>query len=53
MPQLAQAQWDIISRRRSNSSPVWGTMKDIPTGSPVDGEAKVIASLSAASCCIS
>ena len=53
MPQLAQAQCDIISRRRSRSSAVRGTMKEIPTGSPVAGEAKVIASLSVASCCIS
>src|SRR5437879_2091642 len=37
MPQLAQAQWAIMVRRRSRSATLWGIRNDRPTGSPVVG----------------
>ena len=50
MPQLSQAQLVIMIRRRSRSS---ADHDDRPTGSPEDGDSKVISSLVAGSCCMS
>ena len=42
MPQVASIQILTISRRRIRSSTERGSMKDRPTLSPLDGDAKVI-----------
>ena len=38
IPHVARAHSSIITRRRSSSSRVFGTMKDRPTRSPLVGE---------------
>src|SRR5437879_799172 len=53
IPHVARAQCDIMTRRRSSSSRVRGTMKDRPTRSPLVGDTYVMSSRRAASCCIS
>ena len=53
IPQLAHAHLVIISLLRTRSSIVLGMRNDSPTGSPVVGEANVISSRSAGSCCMS
>jgi hypothetical protein len=53
IPQVERAQFSIITRRRSSSSPVRGMMKERPTRSPLCGETKVIAPRTAGSCCMS
>ena len=50
MPHPTQAQCVIIFRRRSRSSTVRGTMNDIPTGSPDDGDGNTISSRVPSSC---
>jgi hypothetical protein len=53
MPQVARAQFSIIFERVSSASLVFGMSKERPTGSPVEGEAKVMTSRNSASCCMS
>jgi hypothetical protein len=53
IPQVASIQILIISRRRIRSSTECGSINESPTGSPLDGDAKIICPASAGSCCMS
>src|SRR5213594_3475389 len=53
IPHVARAQCDIMTRRRSSSSRVRGTMKDRPTRSPLVGDTYVMSSRRPGSCCMS
>src|SRR5437667_42692 len=53
IPPVGRAQCDIMTRRRSSSSRVRGTMKDRPTRSPLVGDTYVMSSRRPGSCCMS